>query len=119
MENIFENAKFGDKFVTRDGIMAIYLGFLEGVGFTCAIKLENEYQLCDYYYNGRWNEHNHSGENSLDIVGRWQESIDDDELDRLQDELNPNNYGGDAYESGLYFGFQDGFAIGYRKAKEE
>lgn len=43
----------------------------------------------------------------------------EEELDRIADELNPNNPHGDTYETGQYFGLQDGFEAGYHKAMGE
>lgn len=39
-----------------------------------------------------------------------------EELDKIAEELNPNNPHGDTYEVGQYFGFQDGFQAGYDEA---
>lgn len=42
-----------------------------------------------------------------------------EELDKISEELNPNNPHGDTYEVGQYFGFQDGFEAGFEAGSEE
>lgn len=110
MEDIFKNAYFGKAYRTRDGKKAIYL-----YGDRCWIEGDSDWS--QYYSKGNWFM---SGEpNKRDIVSEWQESIDEEKLDELAEQLNPNNPHGDTYEVGQYFGFDDGFKAGYRKAKKE
>lgn len=55
----------------------------------------------------------------LDILKRDNVlSVNEEELDRLAEELNPNNPHGDTYEVGQYFGFDDGFKAGCRNVLE-
>lgn len=115
MEDIFKGAKFGDKFRTRNGRIAVLWYYHVGMGIidqmvfitTGANKLLVDGKGVSY--------HNTDD----DIVGKWEEPIDEKELDKLAEESNPNTSHGDAYEAGQYFGFDDGFKAGYLKRMEE
>ena len=77
--NIFENAKFGDKFRTRDGRMVLFnspTSFYKGWYWMIA----QGSGTCRYFEDGLLNI---GEENSLDIVGKWEEPINEEELDRL------------------------------------
>lgn len=74
--NIFEGAKFGDRFKTRNGRMAIY-GFPEDERHVLIV--ENFGAVFRYKDNGVSNYPN----DKIDIIGKWQEPIDEEELDRL------------------------------------
>lgn len=104
MNNIFENAKFGDRFRTRDGRLAIYLS-TEHRG-----SIEDKYnppfsivhvalERCAKYADGtenRWhdimmyNEQGHSNrfdtetEYDDDVVGRWESDCTKLDLNRLE-----------------------------------
>lgn len=90
MENIFENAKFGDKFRTRDGRLAIYLSTEYGgnvddkynppfVIVYCVVEERIKYadggekyfhNVERYDENGKWNKWNPE-DDELDIVDKW------------------------------------------------
>ncbi len=82
MKSIFENARFGDKFRTRDGRMALYhcyderhnkhFLFFEGYSF--------QYGVCPDGKRGEGSECNN------DIVSEWEEEINEEELEKLADE---------------------------------
>lgn len=76
--NIFENARFGDKFRTRDGLIGLFISQnkLGDVVYICQPK------GCIYC-----ERHVHSNglclngcEDSSDIIGKWQEPINKEEL---------------------------------------
>lgn len=76
MENIFENAKFGDKFKTRDGRMAIYH---KCIWNDChLLLLEAEDNVLDYFGNGNvvyeFSEKVKRQDQDDDIVSRWETS---------------------------------------------
>lgn len=48
-------------------------------------------------------------------VAGFKQSINEEELENLAENANPNNPHGDTYEIGQYFGFNDGFKAGYLK----
>lgn len=81
MSNLFENAKFGDKFRTRDGRMAIFLQKYKVSEFRYEFAIEDydegrRFYLCKE--DGSF-FHKECGE---DIIGKWQE-INEEELDKL------------------------------------
>lgn len=81
MKGIFEGAKFGDRFVTRDGQMAIYVAKHEECNYYGGTNISHTYALenrCTVHWC-KDNGINLSFIEDFDIVGRWQESIDDDE----------------------------------------
>ena len=88
--NIFKDAKFGDKFITRDGRVALFIVKLNlryfGKIKTCyRCIIEDEYDtFYDYDKNGLNIEGGYTElENEIieyygsDIVGKWQEPIND------------------------------------------
>lgn len=111
MSNIFENAKFGDKFRTRDGRMAIYW-----------VKAEPDYNAlilddCEVICNNEGKEIHYFASCNMDIASRWQEEINEEELDELANEdaekayiLKDSNYN-------LWYLVTETFKRGYRKAK--
>ena len=116
MSNIFENAKFGDKFRTRDGKMVLYdqpTTFYKG-WYWMVIQ---DRGTCRYFEDGHILI---SGEESpLDIIGKWEEPIDDEELDRLAVgftpiELIPHHDVKDG--KSLIKLLRECFKAGYRKA---
>lgn len=125
MEDLFKNAKFGDKFKTRDGRKAIYNG--RSIDRYWLIVEQHPWNLIGFDSCGR-----HSGlEEDIDIISEWQEPIDEEELDKMatkysDDELKEfeNDYYWStcadelvcsAREEGTY----KAFIAGYRKAKGE
>lgn len=113
---IFSNTKFGDKFRTRDGRMALYISEELGVHF---LYVEGEDELDEFDHHGLFYDSYGGKLTSFDIIDKWQEPINEEELDRLAEEENPNVPDGDSYEVGQYFGFNDGFKAGYHKALED
>lgn len=110
MENIFKDAKFGDKFRTRDGRMAILLQTHNCA--VIAINFDSYAVTHDYKMDGTsvFNCHD------LDIVSKWQEPINEKELKELarhfaDDEMNISI----SERNGRYAGYQ----AGYRKAKNQ
>lgn len=79
-KNIFEGAKFGDKFQTKNGKMAILIfpHYYQNTTVKLCIEDGDEF---DVYLDGQvdtrfWND-------DLSIEGKWKESIDEDKLDEL------------------------------------
>lgn len=116
--NIFEGAKFGDKFITKDSRVCSYVGiYQECVKYPYFTKhlviFENE--ICTEVYTEKGvGQHKFSGDNS-DIVSRYQESIDEKKLD----ELARTEY---QTKTWLEFPTDDRvryYKAGYRKAMEE
>lgn len=72
MENIFENAKFGDKFKARNGRMAIYLKYWEYEESPHDLIVDDEGFPFEYSCteNGFFNA---DSESPYDIVSRWEE----------------------------------------------
>lgn len=54
------------------------------------------------------------GIENLDVLDR----VNVDVLDKVNELVNPNNPHGDTYETGLYFGYSDGFYDGVLKVLE-
>lgn len=123
--NIFENAKFGDKFRTRDGRMAIFAIDIRMVKYASGFgDLENPFLLIidgeataiRYYSNGKLYKSD-KFKVEIDIISKWEEPVDEEELTQLSIDSvkkslfsNPNRSDFTAYMCG--------FAAGYRKAKE-
>lgn len=62
-DNIFKNAKFGDKFVTRDGRIALFNRHKEGS--IASLFLEGKGRLYNYHYDGLSYD-----DNKYDIVAK-------------------------------------------------
>lgn len=126
--NIFENAKFGDKFRTRDGRKALYVSqnpyanesYVLIEGYKSAELMQNDGHF--WATEGR--------EYKDDIVSRWEEPIDEEKLDKLADEFLVGDDKEDVellrdeHPKALTFGdiFDANkmcFKAGYRKAKRE
>lgn len=112
MKNVFKGAKFGDKFLTRNGSKLMFVHYLDDIdAYHCV--LENWYETIDYDPDVKAFEiENHP----TDIVSKYQESIDEEELDDLATYNNPHPNEmrkGDNWEI-----WQEGFKTGYRKALE-
>lgn len=119
MSNIFENAKFGDKFVTREGKMAIYVAKHEDRGYYSGVSTEISHT---YALENRCTVHwcNDNGINlsfieDFDIVGRWKEPIDEDCLETLVACYEKEN----GYYEYCSEDIEEAYKAGYRKAKEE
>lgn len=105
MNNIFENAQFGDKFRTRDGRKFVYLGKIKSLfSHECAYQgLVEDDDLMTYYneegkslyceYDNsvmsasavEFGQVNSEEDSNDDIIGKWQEPINEKELDELAD----------------------------------
>lgn len=113
MANIFEKAKFGDKFRTRDGRTAVYIkeyySSLWGRNMH-ELLIENE-GFEDYESDGRADVHD--GELPIDIIGKWQEPINEEELDRLAMEYIKGKQ-----VPAIRVSAYNAYRVGYRKAKE-
>ena len=114
MENIFENAKFGDRFKTRDGRMAVYRVCSQNLCFEHANFLIVDKEPIEYAF--RDNGLNIGNKHEIDIVSRWKEPIDEEKLDKLIDEEIVTRY---KYSPALLSEVVVAFRKGYRKAKEE
>lgn len=92
MENIFENAKFGDKFRTRDGRKAIFINCATERNdvyfkYYCTIEdLDGIYEVFDS--QGRCHR---DSDSPIDIVSEWQEEISEEELDELAEQWVHNH----------------------------
>lgn len=79
MKNIFENAKFGDFFLTRDGKKAVFIRHMNTDDVKASCVIEGWFEGKLYHADGK--VHYDYGE--YDIVGKWKENIDEEELDEL------------------------------------
>lgn len=118
MENIFENAKYGDKFLTRDGLIGLFIqqNGLGDVVYICqpkgCIYCERIVRSNGLCLNGF--------EDSSDIIGKLEEPINEEELDRLAKENYPYEDGvGEARFNSHQHKLREAYKAGYRKAKEE
>ena len=82
MENVFKNAKFGDRFITRDGYMAVFSSYcLEGETETVHLLVNYSVpRLVRYDYNGVIRD---SDSHNADIIGSWDDWHD------VNDEMPP------------------------------
>ena len=67
MKDILKYANFGDKFVCRNGDIAIYLWMNKKEGYS--LQLENEKKPQHYDVDGHWNYQSYK-ENPYDIVSK-------------------------------------------------
>lgn len=76
MTNIFENAKFGDKFRTHDGRMALFISPTDSYEDHPAYELEVQYWgRSEYIEDGRKViECGVYGHRSLDIISKYEEN---------------------------------------------
>ena len=90
MKNIFEGAKFGDKFITRNGRIAILINVPltdDHITATLVVKVEDsetdnfrrQYDFINAFRDGTASRAYHTEED--DIVSRYQ--ISEEELDKL------------------------------------
>ena len=77
MSKIFEGAKFGDAFKTKDGRKAIYDGY----------KNNYRFLILDGGFDIICNDDGIDTINDNDIVGRWVEPIDEKRLDDMASQL--------------------------------
>lgn len=138
--NIFENAKFGDKFKTRDDRMAIFVksegtnNFHPDVEAECILE-EFSYVIIDKShpmiskgskcFSDGTNIYDDSNE---DIISRWEETVDEERLDTLANDFcgkfdfepTQRNCTDSGWEYGhTYTQLVECYKAGYRKAKEE
>ena len=122
-DNMFDGAEFRKVYMTRDGHKALYLTKESDIHKLC---IDNGVVL---YYNGdgTYSCFNESDEfeppkqyRDYDIVGEWNEPIDEKELHMLAEEKNPYEFIGfcETFDADrLHLVFNEGFEMGYRKAK--
>lgn len=113
MKNIFENAYFGKAYKTRDGRLAIFLRRQEPNSkyYLLLTKADFDFKRITVNLNGKC-----PYEKNNDIVSKWQESINNEELDRLANEYVRTQY----TEDNVFAGYcRRDFKAGYRKAKGE
>ena len=118
MKNVFENAKFGDRFITKNGSLVILTSLYEDMAF-----LYRETKLPNGLFSGL------SLKYRLDGICLSECGISDCDIDhKLQEESNKGEFAvsypqDDALcqgikEDSLYPGLIEVFKAGYRKAKE-
>lgn len=136
-KNIFKDAKFGDRYRQRDGSMAIYLSAYYGgseddkdnppfvdVNFAREVYIkytdgsEKRFHSINRYdgATGKFNKWA-TEEDDRDIVGIWEEPIDEEKLDKLAQNAYP--FEDDAHWNTYQHERQEAYKTGYRKAKEE
>lgn len=94
MDNIFNNAKFGDRFITRDGRTAVYVSYNESLmgAFYHYLLVENlTYKgTIPYYDNGKAvNE-----KDCFDIVPIWEGSYEQKMIDKKAKDMADTIKGG-------------------------
>lgn len=79
MKNLFKDAKLGDKFQRRvpPDKYFVFVRIYDNMGNKMA-RLINENKILSVNLDGT-----HPIDHNLDVVGRWQEPIDDDKLERM------------------------------------
>lgn len=82
---IFENAKFGDKFRTRDGRRVLYLGKNGDDLFPHCVYVENE--AITFWVQDDGSISLSLPDRPTDIVGKFEEPINKEEFDRLVAQL--------------------------------
>lgn len=110
-ENIFKTAKFGDKFVTRDGRTALYIYHYDGSDFgneLCVLGKDCGRRFLCYEDNGRF----HCHECDEDIVGRRHEEVNTDELEHQATFYKECHLINGKMSDAIY----DAFKAGYQKA---
>lgn len=74
MNNIFKNIKFGDKFRTKDGRMAIAINVPHCRDVIIALTVEKDKNAFYYYYDMNGIAKKMEGDtDGVDIVSRWEE----------------------------------------------
>ena len=84
MNNIFENAKFGDIYISKDGSRNSFCSFTKSGSDTLTKLYREGWGVVIFYLDGQV----HSGvvfgkRIDFTIVGKWQEPINEEELDKL------------------------------------
>lgn len=115
MENIFENAVFGENFVSKDGISNSFCSFTKSGSDTLARLYREHWGVVIFYLDGQVHS---GGKKEFAIIGRKQ--INEEELDRIA-------VGSTPIELIPHYDVKDGksllkllrecFKAGYRKAK--
>lgn len=77
MKNVFENAKFGDRFITRDGHMAVFSSYCSESETAHLLVDYSTPRLVLYDYNG---VNLDSDSHNADIIGSWDDwhDVNDD-----------------------------------------
>lgn len=115
MENIFENAKFGDRFRTRGSVVYPII-FLSQKDDVYRFMDVNEYVL--EYKAPNETPIGYPRRNDLEVVGKWEEPVDEEKLTKMANAymLHPDR----TIESyALLAEMMEAFKAGYRKAKEK
>lgn len=111
--NIFEGARFGDKFRTRDGRRVLYLGKNGDDLFPHCVYVENE--AITFWVQDDGSISLSLPDRPTDIVGKWKEPIDDGKLDRLASSYAIR----ECLFENAYEDVCNAYRAGYRKAKGE
>lgn len=107
--NIFKKARFGDKFVTRNGRLVVFLGKSQFRHDSYEVKIEGESICRTYRSDGSYFDF---GQCDGDIIGRWKE---DKDLDALAEAFCPSEQ---LYINADALDVQEAYKAGFRKAKE-
>lgn len=130
MKNIFEGAKFGDKFMTRDGKKAIVINLTRHFqDITMALTIEGDEDAFYRFYHEDGTAKKEAGDtDAVDIVSKWKEPVDEEKLNKLAEshcenydfEPTQRNSTDSGWEYGhTYTQLVECYKAGYRKAKEE
>lgn len=123
MKKIFENAKFGKTYKTRDGSKAIFIcqrtnSKIWDLTRPYACIVEGYGEIWNYSSDGRL----YIGdgfETENDIISEWKDEIDEEELDKLAEEYCKKRYGETTKTSVLMYDIDEAYIAGYRKALEQ
>lgn len=118
MDNIFKDAKFGDIYVTKDEHKNSFCSFSTSNGETIARLYREKWGVVFFYLDGR----EHSGMESVrgidfDIIGKWEEPINEEELERIANTCSPYCDGISIEESISNRCFVEGFKAAYLMLK--
>lgn len=119
MENLFASAKFGDLYVTEDGVKNSFCSFTKSSDETLARLYREGWGVVIYHLDGSVHSGCEFGKGiDFSIKCKYIESdpIDDEELDKLAEEEYPLKDG--IFTTSNNF-MRIAFKKGYRKAKEE
>lgn len=113
--SIFDKAKFGDKFKTRDGRMAVYISHFyeeyrcfEENGINHKLMVKDCSRPLWYYDDGKGDFPNQD----MYIVSRWEEPINDEEIEEIANSQNRIKL---FYTQQLKDVWKSGFKAGYKK----
>lgn len=122
MSNIFQNAKFGDRFNTIDGRMALFVGW-DGEMKSCFLYVEEGGMQFYGEERYRLDGVTFTGSTYHDIISRRIEPIDEDKLEELAFDKYPDeclcNSDGDILGHVSNIDKRAIFKNGYRSAKQE